>query len=374
MYNYDVKKPQRRNHMDYTKETCKSCGKEFAEGDDIVVCPVCATPHHRECWKENNRCVNEELHAEGYVWSKAKKSKAQPEAQPAEAAAESQDYDSAVCHICGSENPKDALHCGSCGALLAQPESKEDVTCTFCGRKNPANAFSCSECGAPLTLSAATDDNPFLDSTGFAPDDMIGSTKADNLARYVQSSSRRYLPKFKKLADGKKTAFNWAAFFLAPYWFFYRKLYKAGIFFAVLFVSVSLLTYGVQDKLLTATEEYYTAIESIQVSDSQVPAQDDIEKARQASNEFFRKAAPCEAILIGISIIERLICALTANRFYYKKATDDIQTIYKSTDSVAFRKLMTMRRGGVSLIALFTCFLGMEVLMQLLVYIANQFM
>lgn len=361
--------------MDYTKETCKSCGKEFAEDDDIVVCPVCATPHHRECWKATGKCINEELHSEGYVWTKAKKQKKQDEPKiPVDSPDFSSDNDSTVCHICGSENPKDALHCGSCGALLGETETKKDVTCSFCGHVNPGDAFACKECGAPLTLSSTMNDNPFIEATGFSPDDMIGTVKADDLARYVQNGSKNYLPKFKKMADGKKTTFNWAAFFLAPYWFFYRKIYKVGIFFAVFFVSVSLLTFGVQDNLLSAMDEYYETIESIQMSESETLAQEDIAKAQQASSKFFKEAAPYEAILISIALIERLICGFTANRFFYKKATEDIEKINQTTDSVAYRKLMIMRRGSVSVIALFTCFLGMEVLTQLLTYIATLFM
>ncbi len=358
--------------MNYTKETCKSCGKEFTEDDDIVVCPVCATPQHRECWKENGKCINEGLHSSGYVWTKTAKH-SEPKAKT-ETKSFSSDYESSVCHICGSENPKEALHCGSCGALLGEAENKKDVTCSFCGCTNPSTAFACKECGAPLTLSSTMNDNPFIESTGFAPDDMIGTVKADDLARYVQNGSKNYLPKFKKMADGKKTTFNWAAFFLAPYWFFYRKLYKVGIFFAVFFVSVSLLTFGIQDNLLNAMDEYYETIESIQVGENKTLAQEDINKAQQASSEFFKKAAPNEAILIGIALIERIICGFTANRFFYKKATADIEEINKTTDSVAYRKLMTMRRGSVSVIALFTCFLGMEVLTQLLTYIATLFM
>lgn len=358
--------------MDYTKKTCKSCGKEFNEDDDIVVCPVCATPHHRECWKENGKCVNDDLHATGYIWSEAKEKKQAPE--EAQVPDEKTSNESVVCPACGSENPKDSFHCGSCGGLLGGDGKAQEVTCSFCGTKNSFHAFSCKECGAPLSLSTSADDSSYLAGTNFKCDDMIGSTKAGEFARYIQSGVKNYLPKFKKQADGKKSTFNWAAFFLAPYWFFYRKLYKAGIFFAILFVSVSLLTYGVQDKLLTATDEYYTAIESLQQSDVSSLTDDDIAKAQQASTEFFRKAAPYEAILIAISLVERLICGFTANRFFYKKATDDIAEINAATDSGAYRRLMIMRRGRASLTALFACFLGMEVLTQLLVYISTLFM
>ena len=35
--------------MDFTKYTCPVCGETFQNGDDVVVCPECGAPHHREC-------------------------------------------------------------------------------------------------------------------------------------------------------------------------------------------------------------------------------------------------------------------------------------------------------------------------------------
>ena len=54
--------------INYYSQTCDVCGKQFVEGDDIVVCPDCGTPHHRECWFSTGHCVNEEKHAQGFEW------------------------------------------------------------------------------------------------------------------------------------------------------------------------------------------------------------------------------------------------------------------------------------------------------------------
>ncbi len=361
--------------MNYSDQTCKFCGNKFIDGDDIVVCPECATPHHRECWKSCGECVNSALHGTDFVWEKERYTPPAEENTDEPTAHQTPAPDSAVCHICGSENPADSLHCGSCGALLGSEseEQPEKITCHFCGKENPGNVFRCSECGAPLALSQNIDDNPYLHGTGIDGSEIIGKTKADDLARYVQGKSRSYLPKFKKLASGKKLSFNWAAFFLAPYWFFYRKLYKAGIFFAVFFVSVSMLTFGIQEKVFTAAEEYYDAIGSVQYSDASQLTDDDFAALEKASDEFVRKAAPYEAILLAVSLAERLLCALVADRLFYKKATEDIAEVHSSTDSESFRKLMIMRRGSTSLVALMACVFGMQVLTEALIYTANLF-
>ena len=49
----------------YKNEKCPVCNQEFKDGDDIVTCPVCGTPHHRECYKKIGHCFNEDKHAEG---------------------------------------------------------------------------------------------------------------------------------------------------------------------------------------------------------------------------------------------------------------------------------------------------------------------
>ena len=57
--------------FDYTGCECKSCGKKFTSEDDIVVCPECGTPYHRECWKKEGKCINTELHESHRSWKEA---------------------------------------------------------------------------------------------------------------------------------------------------------------------------------------------------------------------------------------------------------------------------------------------------------------
>ena len=57
--------------MFYDNKVCDGCSDVMLEGDDIVVCPECGTPQHRECYKKNNQCVNAHLHAEGFDWRAA---------------------------------------------------------------------------------------------------------------------------------------------------------------------------------------------------------------------------------------------------------------------------------------------------------------
>ena len=54
----------------YENEICPVCEKPFQEGDDVVTCPDCGTPHHRECYDKLGRCENQNLHGTGFVYKR----------------------------------------------------------------------------------------------------------------------------------------------------------------------------------------------------------------------------------------------------------------------------------------------------------------
>ena len=47
---------------------CEGCGKPLTLQDDIVVCPDCGAPYHRDCYEKLGRCIHSPAHAAGYEW------------------------------------------------------------------------------------------------------------------------------------------------------------------------------------------------------------------------------------------------------------------------------------------------------------------
>ena len=45
-----------------TKLTCSVCHAYLFDDDDVVYCPVCGAPHHRDCYKSIGHCAFEEAH------------------------------------------------------------------------------------------------------------------------------------------------------------------------------------------------------------------------------------------------------------------------------------------------------------------------
>lgn len=359
--------------MNYENQACSHCGKPLREGEDVVVCPVCATPQHRECWMQAGHCANDNLHSSGFVWKRERVNQAA--AQTSEPAG-----DSKICHICGSENPSDSLHCGNCGALFGEEQKQQEASgpkqCGYCGTVNDDDARHCKNCGAPLlTQGGFFSENPYLRDTGIAADEIIGENKAGDIALFVQASTRRYLPKFKRFAKGKKLSFNFAAFFFAPYWFFYRKLYKAGAFFILMFAAVSLMLSGFTSDIAEASYEFtekYGTFNYETATEEEIRAFE--EEFVKAGDEFYAKIKKPVLIVAGVTFAMNLICALCADYLYYKKILADMKIINDSVKEENMRKMMITRRGGLSPLAFAASLLGYNSLINILIYAADMIM
>lgn len=353
--------------MDYRDHICPACGQPLKESDDVVVCPECATPQHRECWIKNGRCANDDLHSSGFVWNESSFAKSE----------EAEHGRAKICPFCGSENPPESLHCGNCGSLFENKgesvNNGQNKTCPFCGGKNDSDALHCKYCGAPVAGQRFYKNNPYLSGTGIAEDEFIAGNKATDVAFYVQASSRRYLPKFKKFANRKKFSFNFAAFLFAPYWFFYRKLYKLGIFSLVVFASITLMLSSFTAQITEAANDYVGAFESIELSENS--SEEEISQAEssllRAAEESWNKAKKPLLITACVHLALHVVFAVIADKAYYKKMLADLKEIGNTVEDENLKKAMITRRGGFSPLAFIASLLGNSMLLTALEYIAS---
>lgn len=291
--------------MNYTGKICDGCREPLKEGDDIVVCPICGTPQHRSCYEKNNKCVNEYLHSTGFTWTDPDEEKRKAEAE--QAVQQEQ------------EKPEQ-----SSPFVQATPQSMESV---------------------------------FMRGVLYDPKDDIGGATVGEAADYIQNSAPRYISKFmKQKKKNGKLSWNWAAFFFAPYWFFYRKLYKVGAVFLALSVALSLATisqtekvYGVYEKMVSVQQEINELVkgkDDLSGEDSQK-----FDKLYAEAQKLTKAAIPTLAIILLIQkVIPNTIAALIANYLFKKKMLRVISLAHDSSTEPNIVKYTIMRNGGVSVI------------------------
>lgn len=307
--------------MKYIGEICPVCGSIFAEGDDVVVCPECGTPSHRECWQKAGKCINEDKHGD-FLWSPE-----EPEVLKAE-------------HI----EVQDA------------PDSSVSKLCPFCSARNDENALTCKNCGRPL-VDEAQAEPPFMNqpfNQPFNGNEEIDGVKVSKIAKFVQVNYPRYIQKFTRLSN-KKVSFNWAAFLMNPYWFFFRKLYYVGgIFLGVqlllsILISFLMMSLGIDSFI----EEYMAVVSSADMA---------------AMQSFVLGATPqlIKMILLStLAFIPNLVSGFIADSIYKRNAFKNIKKIEESGDSDNLTSYIK-NGAGVSLLAAGLSMFGYEALITLL--------
>lgn len=316
--------------MFYENAICDGCGQPFAPDDDVVVCPDCGTPQHRACYELNNKCVNEHLHESGFEWKNPNPPVEQPKEEPVQET-ENRDFENQI--------------------PVGIPTPALDV--------NPA-----------FYINAGLDPNSEFD--GVAVRDAVS---------YTQVGAKNYVRKFMR-SDGKKLTFswNWGAFFFAPAWFFYRKLYKVGFIFLSLMIALDFFFFPMAQKINNAYEpmqaaytEYseavaeYTKNESEETKAALTEKQANLEKI---ARELFPSTI---AVSLGTFLVPNAIAALLANGLYKHKMLEDIKHAYRSTKDKNVLKYSLLRRGGVAFIPAAAAFLVEYYLPNFILQIVNSF-
>ena len=191
--------------------SCVGCHAYLFEEDDIVYCPVCGAPHHRECYERLGHCALEALHGTDRQYDLVKEREEQKSA--------------------------------------AEPEIKRTgenaegkITCQMCHESYDFSLNACPKCGAPNVAKAGGSFVNFDFLGGVPADYDIGEgVTADEAKRLVAANTPRYIPKFAILNKKNRVSWNWMAFFFPCGWMLSRKMYKNGIITGLLTVIASLL-------------------------------------------------------------------------------------------------------------------------------------
>ena len=314
---------------------CPVCQQPLTEKDDIVVCPECGAPYHRNCYQEHGSCVFANRHGIDFEWKPA---------------------------------PGEAAKADSTAASTAESStagSTQEIPCPRCGAMNPSNDLFCESCGAPLqkgapSYSSGTDargaasygpgsvppNDPFHiaglpPEAQVHPDEVFEGISARDWAAYLGDNAAWYLLNFKQMhLSGRKTAISFSAFLFGPYYFLYRKMWAPAI---GLFVTALVLAIPTFMEMMLALEMPIAASFSPQLISILV------------------------AVCSTLSLIIKFACGGFAVNLYKKLSARKIHKILENgpVDAAVLKKA-----GGTSKLALIICLGGAFIVSWLLVIFA----
>ena len=268
---------------------CPVCNNEFNDSDDVVYCPDCGTPHHRECYKLAGHCVNAGLHQTGFVFNEGSPAKAQ-------------------------QNP----------AVQADNTNNK----TF---------------AAPQGEAANQNQPPFFQMPNVQMPDYFAKFEGETIdgdnakfyAASVNTNIDRFMKLFKKF-DGKKGAlgWNWGAFFFGPYYLLFRKMYTQGIGFLVI---QTLISYLGSFFMTTKAPNFMKAVNALITSKANgtframTVTQADFESLRSASD--YQMALNVAMIMFAALVVVRIFIALFADKMYFSVVKNRVKTVSEKLDS-----------------------------------------
>lgn len=183
--------------MKYKGEKCFYCNEVFNDNDDVVVCPKCGTPYHRECYKQAGSCINHHLHELGESWKGTVEQPAEP----------------------------------------AKPVINDNDNIS----NEQAEAFK-ETLGFDLT-------KPFM---GLDPDEDFEGAKMNEIFTFVKTNTIYYIPLFKKMKSmGSKVSFNLSSFLFPYFYFANRKMWLMALVsvFVTLFLQIPSFLISLSDNI-----------------------------------------------------------------------------------------------------------------------------
>lgn len=344
---------------DYKKYKCPVCNKQFKDGDDIVVCPECGTPHHRECYKLTGHCVNQGLHKSGYSFIDSEKEKLKVEEQKETAKSFEGEYSGDYYY-----SPDDDF--------VAQ--AKKEVQ-----EKKQASTDSDNTDGGFFSIPTIQVDESFYKMRG-----TIDGLNISDIAATVRTNVSRFIQIFKKQSKTKKKAgWNWAAFFFGSFYLLFRKMYKQGVaFFCLAMTSIiagEAFILKFAPKYVSAVQDFVTQYASNPSGISTADAQ----KLLTTSDAI--NAQKIMYIILAVMLLLRIIEAIFADYFYkgtvasiIKKVTQQLDegasfsqaALFfgqdKELDQTQMRRMYLANKGGVTLFAPFLAYFIMYILVTYL--------
>ena len=292
---------------------CEGCGKPLTLRDDIVVCPDCGAPYHRDCYEKLGRCIHSAAHAAGYEWKFPY-----------------QESELCTCPACGERTLRSEEHCRCCGAVLP-PEGAEEPADR--SEDSGEGSFDYSSFYRQFQETGTPSADPMKQAyeAAFGKEEAMDGIPCADWASYIGPASPAYMNTYCRMQlTHSKVSMSFSALLFGPFYFFYRKAWKPAFGFLA------------AEMLLAAP----TFIEMLQLSGSSfAPA--------LSASALTVLARVCSLL----SFLLMLVRGMYGKWLYRRSAASRIRRIQSEFPDARQRQAVLRAQGGVSFGAVFLCVL-----------------
>ncbi len=266
-------------------QSCALCHAYLFEEDDVVYCPVCGAPHHRECYNSIGHCALESTHFTDMQYDKLKNKEKKQKSAP-------------------------------------KADFSQNNTKTANDTYTPGDEIF--------------ENLPPMDFLGGIPADfqIEKGVTAKEARNFVISNTQRYIPKFTQISKKNKSSWNFMAFFFPCEWLLSRKMYKKGFIIGLFIILSTLVSLPLNNTLLNLG--FFDVKNAADMSQFFI------------SNLANIHWGALLAAFIGstLDFVLRIVVAILGDYWYREHTIEKIKEIKETSDDIAedFR-----RQGGVNI-------------------------
>lgn len=291
---------------------CEGCGKPLTLQDDIVVCPDCGAPYHRDCYEKLGRCIHASAHAAGYEWKFPY-----------------QESELCTCPACGERTLRSESVCRCCGAALPPEGAQEPADRADSDEHSEEFDYSTfyrqfQETGAPQV-------DPLRQTyqAAFGKEEVMDGIPCKDWADFIGPASPAYLSAYCRMQlSHTKTSMSFSAMLFGPFYFFYRKAWKPAFAFLAAELVLALPTF----------------IDLLQVTDSSLAP-------GLSTSTLLTLSRVCSVL----SFLLMIVRGLYGKWLYRQSAAEKIRRIRAEFPDAAQRKAVLCAQGGTSWAAVLGC-------------------
>lgn len=362
--------------MKFTGCSCVGCNNIFTETDDVVVCPVCGSPHHRACYNEQGRCANSELHGEDFCWIFPEELKKKEEPKKAEEPIDTNirfknGENAVVCPHCKTLNYGNDAFCMKCHKPFideALTDAEAPYENTEAGNEAPINEGAQETNGTGNPYFNGFNNQPPINGEnaynfyqrfgGLRPDILVEGIPASEYVDYIgEKKSGTYIRKFANMERfGRKISVSICALIFGPLWYLYRKMYKEGLLYGLAILVLAVLT-GIcsltdQSKLIyNDMAGMYEELMSGELTMAEFQDQTTAITEKYADAPVSKSDETkviISYIVSAAGFALSMVMVFSADRMYLKKIKRDVSAARERCTNMPEYRLALAEAGGVS--------------------------